>query len=1014
MSPISHGQIEFDELTDLPNMMYFRRHASAYVRTAHRFGRDAFLVYFNLENFSGFNERYGFEEGDKLLRLMSVSIQSAFPGFLLSRFASDHFLLVCQSLDIERAIVEARDEIHSYGRHANVELKAGIFKIEGDAPDIGVACDRAKIACDSISGRYDVAFRWFDEALNWRIERGKYVVSHIDRAIANDWIEVYYQPVVRSMTGEVCEFEALARWNDPRYGFLSPAVFVGVLEESHLIHKLDAYVVRKACEEWRRLSKISVWRVPVSINLSRLDFELCDVFELVDSAAREFDVPRQMLHVEITESALNDNAKLLGRAIGRFRDAGYQVWLDDFGSGYSSLNTLKDYVFDVVKIDMGFLREFESRPKSRVIIATIVNMAKRLGMQTLIEGVETPEQFEFLRGIGCELVQGFLIGKPSASAENIRRIEEGELVIEPGALHGYYDRLGSINSLSATPFEFAWDSGTKEHAFADMLPLAILEGDRDEYRFVTGNDAFASVLSDVELGSMADLARAISHSEGRHGRIMREALVAAAESGGIESVDMLSDRYHCVLRVRLISSHDSVKAYLVSIMDVTRFSDVGENSRLNIALRYLYAVYDEVNVVDVHDGLISTLYRGNTFFPVIVRDTPVIEHVRSFAADYLHPEDGKRYLEYMNMGTVEERVSTSGKDHLAEAFRALQPNGLYVWVTIELVPVLVAGRRVVLMCSRRTNTEVISTIEGEETIPKSLLWDTLLELVPAGVFWKDDERRFVGVNKNFLDFYDFKSTMDVLGKTDEDMGWHVDTDPFMNNELRVLEGESVLNAQGTCIAQGEVRNIVASKIPLRRGGEIVGLLGYFTDAVWAGDNTRSLMLDGFNRMSETDQLTGIPNLRGMMSSAVSYQESFEDNGPDFMCVLADITGISDYGKVYGRSFVNRVIKVVARSLAKEWGVDGVVARVGGNRFAAIRQVMSKDEAAERARSFRKVVECLRDVDGIDVRLGCNIGWSLFSEKGETEATLKVAEARMGDAKMGDAEKSDAKAGDAGA
>ena len=994
MSPTSHGHVEFDELTDLPNMMYFRRYAGAYVQAAHRLGRDAYLVYFNLENFSSFNERYGFEEGDKLLRLMSVSIRSSFPGFLLSRFSSDHFLLVCQSLNVERGIMEACEQMHAYGRHANVELKAGIYRFDSDTIDIGVACDRAKIACDSISGRYDVAFRWFDEALNWRIERSKYVVSHIDKAIANDWIEVYYQPIVRSITGEVCEFEALARWNDPRYGFLSPAVFVGVLEESHLIHKLDAHVVRKACKEWQRLSVTSAWRVPMSVNLSRLDFELCDVFELVDEVAREYDVPRQMLHVEITESALNDNAHLLGRAIERFRDAGYQVWLDDFGSGYSSLNTLKDYVFDVVKIDMAFLREFESRPKSRIIIATMVNMAKQLGMQTLIEGVETPEQFEFLRGIGCELVQGFLIGKPSSSAVNTRRIEAGELVIEPGALHGYYDRLGSINALSATPFEFPWDTGVYKQAFADMLPLAVLEGGVDEYRFVTNNEAFVRMLDAANMGSMSDLALDITRATTKRGRIMQEALQAAATSGEVESVDILEDRHHCMFRVRLISAHDTIRAFLVSVMDVSRFSDAGESNGLQMALRYLYAVYDEVNVVDVHDKTVSTLYRGNTFFPAIPKDTHVTAYAQEFAHSYLHPQDSARYLEFIDVRTVEERVTASERDYLVEAFRALQPNGLYVWISVVLVPVVVEGHRLVLVCSRRSNSDAVATITGEEAIPKSLLWDTLLELVPAGIFWKDADRRFVGVNKNFLDFYDFGSTTDVLGKTDEDMGWHVDVDPFMNNELRVLRGESVLNAHGTCIAQGEVRDIVASKIPLRRGGEVVGLLGYFTDTTRMADGTHSLMLDGFNRLSETDQLTGIPNTRGLASSAVSYQDSFEGGGPDFMCVVADIVDMNNYNRVYGRPFGNRIIKVVARNLTKVWGVDGVVARVGGDRFAAIRQVLSADDAQAEADRLKDAMEQIQDVDGVQVCLACSIGWSLFSEKRQVDATIALAESRL--------------------
>ncbi|MDO4806122.1 MAG: EAL domain-containing protein [Coriobacteriales bacterium] len=990
----SPSHIEFDELTDLPTMMYFRHHAGAYVKRAHLFGHRAYLIYFNLENFSGFNERYGFEEGDKLLVLMSLAIQFAFPGFLLSRFSGDHFLLVCESLHPEEAIMEARDQLVAFSRHARVELKAGIFAIDAETIDIGVACDRAKLACDSISGRYDTTFRWYDENLNWYVERKKYIVSHIDQAVQNEWIEVYYQPIVRSLTGEVCEFEALARWDDPKYGFLSPGVFVSVLEESHLIHKLDAFVVRKACEEWAQLKNAYAWRIPISVNLSRLDFELCDPFEMVEAASHEFDVPRQMIHVEITESALNENSALLNRQIERFRKAGYQVWLDDFGSGYSSLNTLKDFVFDVVKIDMAFLREFEHRPKSRVIIASMVNMAKQLGMQTLIEGVETPAQFDFLRDIGCELVQGYLIGKPSPTAVNTRRIQNGELVLEHSDLHGYYNRLGSINSLSATPFEFPWDSGVKERTFAEMLPLAILEEDLDEYHFVSSNDAFLRVLKGLHMGNMTSIAQEMSEGSSKHGRAMRGAIRTATLSNNLESIDIIEEGFHCVFRVRRIASHDNVKAFLVSIMDMSRFAGMAGDNRLQSALHNLHKVYDEINVVSLNDMAASTIFRGNTFFPSVPDGTKVSEVMQLFIDRYLHPQDRERYLRYMELDSIESRLETSGKEYLAEAFRALMPDGLYAWMTIVLVPIMMDERRMVLVCSRRSNSDAHIAMSNEEEIPKSLLWDTLVDLVPAGVFWKNADRRFVGVNKNFLDFYAFESTNDVLGKTDEDMGWHVDTDPFKNNELRVLAGESVLNAHGTCIAQGEVRNILASKIPLRQGGRVIGLLGYFTDRVQGTGPSDSLMLDGFNRLSETDQLTGIPNLRGLASSAVSYQDSYMGGGPNFMCAVAEIVDLNNFNQVYGRSFGNRIIKVVARVITKAWGVDGVVARIGGDEFAAIRQVENSAMAIEGVSRIQSVVEQVKDVDGVVVQLRCNIGYALFSETNDIDEALEVARSRM--------------------
>lgn len=955
----------------------------------------AYLVYFNLENFSVFNERYGFEAGDNLLSLTAVSLKMSFPGYLLARISEDHFLLVCESLDIERGICDARDLLQALGRRVTVALKAGIFAFDDEHVSIGVACDKAKAACDSISHRYDLTFRWYDQALSWYDERRKYIENNIDRAISHGWIKVFFQPIVRSVTGEVCEFEALARWDDPHYGMLSPAVFVEVLERARLIHKLDAHVVRVVCQEWRRLRAADEWWVPVSINLSRLDFELCDAFEMVNSLANAYDVPHQMLHVEITESAINEKSNLLAHEIVHFRNANYQVWLDDFGSGYSSLNTLKDYVFDVVKIDMAFLREFDSKPQSLVIISSIVNMAKQLGMQTLIEGVETPEQYDFLRGIGCEFVQGYLIGRPEPIERNIERIEAGELAIEDTLLHGYYDRLGAINSLSATPFEFPWEAPASERPFAEMLPLAIVEMRGAIVNFMTANDAFVEVLREAGMGSMSKFADRINTLADRQARSVREALRTAIASGEIESVDVLENGQHCVFRTRHVVSHEGVDALLVSLINLTRFSDVSEEQLLQTSLRYLYAVYDLVNVVNVATRDASTIYRGSSAFPAVTKSKTAEEELQFFVNKYIHPDDRSRYLDFMDFSAVRGRVEATDKNYLTEAFRTLGHHGTYRWFTCALVPIEVDGEDTVLVCMRGINQEVVDTVSGETEIPKSVLWDTLLELVPAGVFWKDADRRFLGVNRNFLEFYEFGSVNDLLGKNDEDMGWHVDEGPFMNDEMRVIKlGESVLNAHGTCIAHGEVRNIVASKIPLRRNGEVVGLMGYFTDQTDAQAGNDGFMENGFERLARTDHLTGIASLVGLASSALSYVDSYRRNGVDFAYVAANICDMGGLNEVYGLSFGNRILKVVAKSLERACSVNRVVARVGGDKFAVLYKASNAAEAAHEAQRLRGVVESITEVDGIPVRLGCSIGWALFSETEDLTSMLALVGERM--------------------
>lgn len=231
----------------------------------------------------------------------------------------------------------------------------------------------------------------------------KYIVDHIDEAIEKHYIKVFYQPVIRTITGYLCGLEGLSRWEDPVNGFLTSMDFVPVLEKYDLISKLDIFVINEICKTIYERVTNNEPIVPVSFNLSRLDFLECDIFNEVEKSLRKYDVPRDMICVEITESVFVQNKEIITSAIDKFHNAGYKVWMDDFGSGYSSLNVLKDYSFDELKIDMAFLTNFNL--KSKKIITSTIQMAKNIGVQTLAEGVENIDQYNFLRDIGCEKVQ---------------------------------------------------------------------------------------------------------------------------------------------------------------------------------------------------------------------------------------------------------------------------------------------------------------------------------------------------------------------------------------------------------------------------------------------------------------------------------------------------------------------------------------------------------------------------------------------------------------------------------
>ena len=308
-------------------------------------------------------------------------------------------------------------------------INCGGYHLSNPGEDPRMAIDRARYAAHLIKNRFSTIYAEYDKTMSEEYHKRLYIVNNIDNAVNNGWIVPFYQPVVWSDTEELCGFEALARWKDPIYGQLSPIEFIPVLEEYRLIHKLDKSIFESVCRDMRWALDDGKPVVPVSLNFSRLDFELMDAVQELEDIVARYRIPKEMIHVEVTESALTDNFLKLNAAMNRIKELGYSLWLDDFGSGYSSLNVLKDYQFDVIKIDMRFLSNFESSEKSRTLIDCIVQMADRIHMLTLTEGVETEAQAEFLNKIGCGRLQGYLFGKPIPKEDVYSRIDKGELTV---------------------------------------------------------------------------------------------------------------------------------------------------------------------------------------------------------------------------------------------------------------------------------------------------------------------------------------------------------------------------------------------------------------------------------------------------------------------------------------------------------------------------------------------------------------------------------------------------------
>lgn len=420
---------EEDALTGMNNYNYFVELAKEQVESLPEpFGENVFL-FLDVHNFKAFNDQRGFEAGDTFLITVGGYISEIFQDSLCARQADDHFTVLTKCSNLEERLNKLNRLVHAYDPDILMGINCGGYHLSNNKEDPRMAIDRARYAAHLIKNRFQTIYAEYDKKMSEAFHKRLYIINNIDNAVNNGWIVPFYQPVVWSDSKELCGCEALARWKDPTYGMLAPYEFIPVLEEYRLIHKLDKSIFTTVCRDLREAMDAGKPVFPVSLNFSRLDFELMDAVQELESLVTQYRIPKELIHVEVTESALTDDFIQLNSAMNRIKELGYSLWLDDFGSGYSSLNVLKDYQFDVIKIDMRFLSNLENSEKARTLIDCIIRMANRIDMLTLTEGVETEAQAKFLNEVGCNRLQGYLFGKPIAKELLYGRIQNGELTV---------------------------------------------------------------------------------------------------------------------------------------------------------------------------------------------------------------------------------------------------------------------------------------------------------------------------------------------------------------------------------------------------------------------------------------------------------------------------------------------------------------------------------------------------------------------------------------------------------
>lgn len=399
--------------------LYTRSYFFAYIQRLMALSNtqtDALVL--NIDRFHLINELYGREEGDRILGFFGKLINDELQLIqgIACRSDSDTFFVFCKHQEkYEPMVKRMQDRLADHAKSRSLRLRAGIYSCESDgSTDPEIWFSRAKAACDRIRGQYGSLTAMYNSELYERTVFHERLIGDVPDAIANGDFVVRYQPKysIKGETPILVSAEALIRWNHPQLGFISPGEFIPLFEKNGLIRQVDNYVWREAAAQvkrWRDRYSVSI---PVSVNVSRVDVFDLELEQKLCGILEEFSLRPEELMLEITESAYSDSADRLIEVVNRLRSRGFRIEMDDFGSGYSSLNMLTEIPIDVLKIDMQFIRRMLMDEKNLTLVKLVIDIAGFLGVPVVAEGVETEEQLSALKEMGCDIVQGYYFSPP--------------------------------------------------------------------------------------------------------------------------------------------------------------------------------------------------------------------------------------------------------------------------------------------------------------------------------------------------------------------------------------------------------------------------------------------------------------------------------------------------------------------------------------------------------------------------------------------------------------------------
>ncbi|MEA4853941.1 MAG: EAL domain-containing protein [Christensenella sp.] len=673
---------ETDPLTGLYNRQAFYRHVREEIDAHH--DKKYVLLRFDIDRFKAYNDVFGMEAGDQLLSVIGhAMLAAAEKHFVLGRVQADHFvaLLPEEKLNLESVQKSLDNYSSAYSANFHLTFSVGLYRVTEPEIEVSLMCDRALLALQAVKSSYNNKKAWYTEQMRKKLIEEQGLIDDMDQALKEGQFVLYFQPQVNFDDGSLIGAEALVRWDHPKHGLISPANFIPIFEKNGFISKLDAYVWEKSCQYLRSWLDRDHRILPlsVSVNISRIniyDDTLCDRLKAL---VEKYRLPPSYLKLEITESAYMENPTQLINVVKRLQAMGFTIEMDDFGSGYSSLNTLKDVPVDVLKLDIKFLSQGENDARGGHILSSVIRMAHWLKIPVIAEGVETKTQADYLKSLSCFYMQGYYFGKPMPA------LQFEELLKKKA--------LGPINSYNSVDLEGIaafWDPSAQTALIFNSFVggAAILEYNNNTAEILRANDEFYAQLRTTREAYLEKQRSTLTRFEEEYKDVFVQMLETAIKTGGEAECEVKSlplakgdKTFWTRNRVRLLAKNGNSALFYILTENVTDKKELAEKLRVS---------QDAMQFAMAQEGRIVCDYSHKDRTLIIPEEyakkhgLPVSIAMSSYNRKQIVPEDRPRFVALC-------RKIHRGSKNGSALIRIFDANGSYDWQQIRFVTIFADG-----------------------------------------------------------------------------------------------------------------------------------------------------------------------------------------------------------------------------------------------------------------------------------------------------------------------------------